>query len=93
MPVLVGTAAAGHVVWWRFGAALLVAAGLQIGVNLANDAFDGMKGVDTPERVGPPRLTQTRSRVAEGGARRRAGFDRGRRRSPGSRSRSRRSPR
>jgi len=46
-------------VWWRFAAALVVAAGLQIGVNLANDAFDGMKGVDTPERVGPPRLTQT----------------------------------
>jgi 1,4-dihydroxy-2-naphthoate octaprenyltransferase len=38
---------------------LLVAAGLQIGVNLANDAFDAMKGVDTHERVGPPRLTQT----------------------------------
>ena len=35
IPVLVGTAAAGHVVWWRFGAALVVAAGLQIGVNLA----------------------------------------------------------
>jgi len=59
IPVLVGTAAAGHVVWWRLGAALVVAAGLQIGVNLANDAFDGMKGVDTHERVGPPRLTQT----------------------------------
>ena len=59
MPVLVGTAAAGHVVWWRFVAALLVAAGLQIGVNFANDAFDAMKGVDTHERVGPPRLTQT----------------------------------
>lgn len=59
IPVLVGTAAAGHVVWWRFAAALVVAAGLQIGVNLANDAFDGMKGVDTHERVGPPRLTQT----------------------------------
>ena len=59
IPVVVGTAAAGHVVWWRFGAALVVAAGLQIGVNLANDAFDGMKGVDTHERVGPPRLTQT----------------------------------
>ena len=59
IPVVVGTAAAGQVVWWRFGAALVVAAGLQIGVNLANDAFDGMKGVDTHERVGPPRLTQT----------------------------------
>ncbi len=59
MPVLVGAAAAGHVVWWRLVAALLVAIGLQIGVNFANDAFDGMKGVDTHERVGPPRLTQT----------------------------------
>src|SRR6185312_7212818 len=59
MPVLVGAAAAGHLIWWRLGAALLVAVGLQVGVNLANDAFDGMKGVDTPDRVGPPRLTQT----------------------------------
>ena len=49
----------GIVVWWRLGAALLVAVGLQVGVNLANDAFDGMKGVDTADRVGPPRLTQT----------------------------------
>jgi 1,4-dihydroxy-2-naphthoate octaprenyltransferase len=59
VPVLVGTAAAGHVVWWRFVAALLVAAGLQIGVNLANDYFDGIRGVDTRARVGPPRITQT----------------------------------
>jgi 1,4-dihydroxy-2-naphthoate octaprenyltransferase len=59
IPVLVGTAAAGHIVWWRLVAALVVAAGLQIGVNFANDAFDAMKGVDTTERVGPPRLTQT----------------------------------
>jgi 1,4-dihydroxy-2-naphthoate octaprenyltransferase len=67
VPVVVGTAAAGHVVWWRFAAALVVASGLQIGVNLANDAFDGMKGVDTQERVGPPRLTQTGA-ASEGGA-------------------------
>lgn len=59
IPVLVGTAAAGEVIWWRLAAALVVAAGLQIGVNFANDAFDGMRGVDTHERVGPPRLTQT----------------------------------
>jgi 1,4-dihydroxy-2-naphthoate octaprenyltransferase len=59
VPVVVGTAAAGEVVWWRFGAAALVAAGLQIGVNLANDYFDGVRGVDTHERVGPPRLTQS----------------------------------
>ncbi|HEX9257572.1 MAG TPA: 1,4-dihydroxy-2-naphthoate polyprenyltransferase [Actinomycetota bacterium] len=59
VPVVVGTAAAGEVIWWRFAAAALVAAGLQIGVNLANDYFDGVRGVDTHERVGPPRLTQS----------------------------------
>ena len=59
VPVLVGTAAAGQVVWWRFVAALLVAAGLQVGVNLANDYFDGVRGVDTRARVGPPRITQS----------------------------------
>jgi len=58
-PVIVGTAAAGEVIWWRFAAAALVAAGLQIGVNLANDYFDGVRGVDTNERVGPPRITQS----------------------------------
>jgi len=59
MPVLVGTAAAGHVIWWRFAAALIVAAGLQVGVNYANDAFDALRGVDTHARVGPQRLTQS----------------------------------
>jgi len=59
VPVIVGTAAAGELIWWRFAAAALVAAGLQIGVNLANDYFDGVRGVDTNERVGPPRITQS----------------------------------
>jgi 1,4-dihydroxy-2-naphthoate polyprenyltransferase len=59
VPVVVGTAAAGEVIWWRFVAALLVAAGLQVGVNFANDYFDGVRGVDTRARVGPPRLTQS----------------------------------
>jgi 1,4-dihydroxy-2-naphthoate octaprenyltransferase len=59
VPVLVGAAAAGHVIWWRFGAALVVAAGLQVGVNFANDYFDGVRGVDTEQRIGPPRLTQS----------------------------------
>ena len=58
-PVVVGTAAAGMVVPWRFVAALLVALGLQVGVNLANDFNDGIRGVDTPERLGPPRLTSS----------------------------------
>jgi 1,4-dihydroxy-2-naphthoate octaprenyltransferase len=56
-PVVVGTAAAGSVIAWRFGAALLVGLGLQVGVNLANDYQDGVRGVDTSERLGPPRLT------------------------------------
>jgi 1,4-dihydroxy-2-naphthoate octaprenyltransferase len=56
MPVLVGTAAADRFTAWRFVAALLVALGLQVGVNYANDYFDGVRGVDTPERLGPPRL-------------------------------------
>ena len=57
VPVAVGVAAAGHVVVWRLLAALVVAAGLQIGVNFANDYFDGVRGVDTADRLGPPRLT------------------------------------
>lgn len=61
VPVVVGTAAAGHVVVWRLVAALLVAAGLQIGVNYANDYFDGVRGVDTHERLGPPRLVASGS--------------------------------
>ena len=58
-PVLVGTAAAGHAIAWRFGAALLVGLGLQIGVNFANDFNDGIRGVDTAERLGPARLTSS----------------------------------
>ena len=55
VPVLVGTATAGEVVWWRFGAALVVSGALQVAVNYANDYFDGVRGVDTPDRVGPRR--------------------------------------
>ena len=57
VPVVLGASAAGHVIAWRLVAALVVGAGLQIGVNLANDYFDGVRGVDTHERMGPPRLT------------------------------------
>jgi 1,4-dihydroxy-2-naphthoate octaprenyltransferase len=58
--VLVGTAAAaseGPVVAWRALAALVVAVALQIGVNYANDYSDGVRGTDTPARLGPARLT------------------------------------
>ena len=85
VPVLVGVAAAGHVIAWRFVAALLVAAGLQIGVNFANDYFDGVRGVDTAERMGPPRLDGERRGVATGGAHGRTRLPRTRGGRPGSR--------
>jgi 1,4-dihydroxy-2-naphthoate octaprenyltransferase len=40
-------------------AALSGAVLLQIGVNLANDYFDGVKGIDAGERLGPVRVTQS----------------------------------
>jgi 1,4-dihydroxy-2-naphthoate octaprenyltransferase len=54
-PVIVGTAAADRFIFWRAAAALVVAVAIQVGVNLANDLFDGVRGVDTAERVGPRR--------------------------------------
>lgn len=57
VPVLVGTAAAGTATAPRFLGCLIVALGLQVAVNYANDYFDGRKGVDTEARVGPVRLT------------------------------------
>jgi len=58
-PVLVGTAIAYADGVFRplpALAALLGALLLQIGVNLANDYFDHLRGVDTPDRVGPTRV-------------------------------------
>jgi 1,4-dihydroxy-2-naphthoate octaprenyltransferase len=57
--VVVGIAAAGHTVLWRSVAALIVSISLQVGANLANDYHDGVRGVDTEERLGPPRLTSS----------------------------------
>jgi 1,4-dihydroxy-2-naphthoate polyprenyltransferase len=58
-PVLVGTAAVvavgGRVVPWRAFAALVFALAVQVAVNYANDLFDGVRGVDTADRVGPRR--------------------------------------
>jgi 1,4-dihydroxy-2-naphthoate octaprenyltransferase len=58
-PVVVGTAAAGRASVWRTLAALAVGLGLQIGANFANDYQDGLRGIDTEERQGPPRLTSS----------------------------------
>src|SRR6195952_4332790 len=60
-PVAVGTACAvGRVpwglIWWRAGAAMVVALALQVGTNYANDYSDGIRGTDNETRVGPVRL-------------------------------------
>ncbi len=60
VPVLVGAAAAvgeGSLVLpaVKVALALVVAVGMQVGVNYANDYSDGMRGTDT-NRVGPTRL-------------------------------------
>jgi 1,4-dihydroxy-2-naphthoate octaprenyltransferase len=57
VPVLLGAAASGHPKALPTAAALVVAVGIQVGANLANDYFDGRRGVDTAARVGPLRLT------------------------------------
>jgi 1,4-dihydroxy-2-naphthoate octaprenyltransferase len=58
VPVLVGASWAGRTALSipRSLLALLVAIALQIGVNYANDYFDGVGGVDTAARMGPKRL-------------------------------------
>ncbi len=61
-PVLVGSALAQASGSFRPLPALLalaVALLLQVGVNLANDYFDGLRGVDGPDRQGPVRVTQS----------------------------------
>ena len=55
-PVLVGTAAAQRFLPLRFAGALIVALAIQVGVNYANDYFDGTKGVDSEHRTGPRRM-------------------------------------
>lgn len=55
-PVIVGTAFAGYnATFLNTLLALVVALGLQVGVNYANDYSDGVKGTDN-DRIGPMRL-------------------------------------
>ncbi|MGH2773387.1 MAG: 1,4-dihydroxy-2-naphthoate polyprenyltransferase [Actinomycetota bacterium] len=56
VPVVVGAASTGTLDPLRFAGTLVVALAFQVGVNYANDYFDAVKGVDTPERRGPRRL-------------------------------------
>ena len=59
--VIMGSALAWRDGFFRLDAALaclLTALLLQIGSNLANDVFDFERGTDTPERLGPVRVTQ-----------------------------------
>lgn len=59
-PVIVGAALAiadGRFIPLPTLAALLGALLLQIGSNFANDYFDARKGADTPDRIGPTRVT------------------------------------
>lgn len=73
-PVLAGTGAAaalGEAVWWKALLSLVVALGLVIGVNFANDYSDGIRGTDD-DRVGPMRLVG--SHAATAGAVKRAAF-------------------
>ncbi|MCP5036169.1 MAG: 1,4-dihydroxy-2-naphthoate octaprenyltransferase [Rhodobacteraceae bacterium] len=59
-PVAAGSWVAAQAGAWRpevMLAAMAAAAMIQVGTNLWNDAADGARGVDGPERLGPPRMT------------------------------------
>lgn len=61
-PVAVGTALAAADHGFRLGPALGALVGallLQAGVNVANDYFDFVRGIDRPGRLGPVRVTQS----------------------------------
>ena len=78
LPAAASSVVAGTALAWRDGsfllgpalAALVIAVLLQVGSNLANDVYDDERGADTPDRLGPTRVTQagllTRSQVKRG---------------------------
>ena len=59
-PVVAGTLLAAQAGEWKLSVSLFAALSavcIQIGTNLWNDAADGERGLDTSERLGPPRMT------------------------------------
>ncbi len=61
-PVLVGSglaAADGVLRWDALAAAMAAAVLLNIAANFANDASDAQRGIDTTDRIGPPRAVAT----------------------------------
>lgn len=61
-PVLAGTAVAVHEGGarpWAGVAALVIALAMQVGVNLANDYSDFVRGADSPQRIGPLRAASS----------------------------------
>ena len=60
-PVLLGQflVVEGHLSWVTAALCVICALTLQIAVNLANDLFDGLSGVDQPDRLGPVRALQS----------------------------------
>ncbi len=59
-PVLVGLALAFNTTQFNYSSALaclLISLLMQIAANFANDLFDNIKGSDTPDRLGPVRVT------------------------------------
>lgn len=65
LPAAIGPVALGqalvvpeHFTWGVALLCLLCALALQLAVNLANDLFDGLSGVDQADRLGPPRALQ-----------------------------------
>ena len=53
-----GLVVPGHFAWSTALLCLLCALALQLAVNLANDLFDGLAGVDSSDRLGPTRALQ-----------------------------------
>lgn len=60
-PVILGQflVAEGHFSWLTAVLSVVCAVALQVAVNLANDLFDGLSGVDQADRLGPARALQS----------------------------------